>query len=333
MEMTPSEVSSANDVHSRFEQWLNADDSSESEAEVAVEEENEQENGDAAIEQDEASEETEVSQEEAEESKEAENSEDDFETIDINGKNIRVPKEVATEVSALKRNLVADYTRKTQEIAEIRKQALELNEQNMQRIAFEQQNVNLLSQMQSLESQLKNYENVDWAALAEQDISLYSKHKEIRDDLRGNLQNVKDELGKRYQFTQQLDAKAQQEAMQQTVNLVKQAVPDYFEKYDNEVIVAAENLATKYGLKLDQNALRTLSRDPLVVLGLVELVKYQQKDASLQAKRSEIGKKMEAVPKKMQKSISGKQSNQNQSRESKIKALLKAGRIRDAAEL
>lgn len=43
------------------------------------------------------------------------------EELEINGKKIKAPKHIAAEVKALAKNLQADYTRKTQEAAELRK--------------------------------------------------------------------------------------------------------------------------------------------------------------------------------------------------------------------
>lgn len=303
------------DAQSRMEAFLTSEEG-----------EPEQEEDGVVEEQAEPEEELEDSQEETEETSEEEDSESDFETIEINGENVPIPKEIAGKVETLKRNLIADYTRKTQEAAEMRKQAQAFHEQNLQRIQFEKQNVDMLAKMQSAQERLKEYENVDWAALAEQDIAAYSKHKEIRDGLRQDIQELNNEVVRRHQFLQQQDEVAQQTSMKQTVEIIQRAVPDYFEKYDNKVVSVAENLAAKIGVTLDKAALKALSRDPVIVLGLVELAKYQD----LLAKRPEISKKVAAAP-KIGKSNQGKQRNQET--QNVRKRLRETGRDEYAAKL
>lgn len=315
-EMQPQaeEVSEAT-MDERLDAWLHSD------------EEAEEPEGEVADEQTEAEPEIEESDEDQPDEEDADDSEDETETLTIDGEEVTLPKDVAEKVNTIKKRLEADYTRKTQEAAEMRKSAEQLQQRVQQDAAFYQENTDILVQWQSADAQLKEYEGVDWAALAEQDIGAYSKHKEIRDGLRAQQQQLGQELNNRQAFLAQQKAEADKKAREYTVETVKRAIPDYFEKYDNKVVTVAEGLATKYGLTLDKAMLRQLSSDPLVVLGLVELSKYHD----LIAKRPESAKKVAEAPRP--KPSVKPQKSSAQSRDQKIKSLLAAGRIREAASL
>lgn len=260
------------------------------------------------------------------ESEEEEGEESDGEKLVIDGEEFVVPKELAPlaeKLKGLENSLRADHTRKTQEAAEIRKAATQFHEQTQQVAAFQTENIGYLAQLQSLQSDLQAYENVDWAALAEQDIAAYSKHKEIRDGLREKAHQINSELENRQRFMAEKEQQEAKENHAKTVEAVKRAVPEYFEKYDNRVVKTVENLATKYGFTVDHAQLKRLSLDPLVVLGLVELSKYQD----LVAKRPEVSKRIAAAP-KMVKAVPAAAKPRNQEA---LKRLKQRGRVEDLA--
>lgn len=317
-EMQPqTEEVSESTMDERLEAWLQSDDDEAEESE-----------GEVTSEQAEAEPEVEESEEDQPDEEEAEDSEDETETLTIDGEEVTLPKEVAEKVTKVQKRLEADYTRKTQEAAEMRKSAEQLKQTVEKDAAFYQQNIDLLAEGKSIDAQLKEYESVDWAALAETDIGAYSKHKEIRDGLREQQQKVWQEFNNRKTFLQQQETEQQKQQYAHTVDVVKRAIPDYFEKYDTKVVSVAESLATKYGMTIDKAQLQQMSRDPLVVLGLVELAKYYD----LIAKRPESAKKVAEAPKPAKLAVKPQKSSV-QSREQKIKSLLAAGRIREAAAL
>lgn len=321
-EMQPTAEVSTTDVHERFETWLNSEDEPASDEPEAVEGE--------AVESEQAEdvpESEESDEDQTDDEEEAEDSEDEVETLTLDGEEVTLPKDVAQKVTTIKKRLEADYTRKTQEAAEMRKSAEALQQRVQQDVEFHQQNTDLLVEWQTIDSQLKDYDGVDWAALAEQDISAYSKHKEIRDGLRLKQQQVGSEFQQRQQFIEHQKAEETKQRLAKTVETVTHAIPDYFEKYDNKVTAVAEGLAAKYGMTLDKAQLKQLSQDPLVVLGLVELSKYQD----LTAKRPATTNKVASAPPPPKVSVKSQKSSQ--SREAKIQKLLSQGRIREASQL
>lgn len=320
-EMQPATEVSTNetaDVHERFESWLNSD---ESQDEPAAEE------GDVAPDEQAEAEPEAESEEDQPAEVEAENSEaDETETLTIDGEEVTLPKEVAEKVTKIQKRLEADYTRKTQEAAEMRRAATQSIEETKQLAAFQQENIGYLAELHSAQNELQAYENVDWASLAETDIAAYSKHKEIRDGLREKAYQLNAELQNRQRFMGERTAQEQQQKLQSVIDTVKRAIPTYDEATDRKAVQAAETLGKKYGIQVDTNTLKQML-DPLVWIGLVELSKYQD----LVAKRPETHKQVQGA--KPPVKPTGKPTSSEQSRAQKIQKLLSQGRIREAAQL
>lgn len=312
-EMQPSQEVSG-DIHERFDNWLAADEPAE-----------EAEGSDEQTEIEAKETESENDQPEAED--EDEDSGDDLEVLTIDGEEIALPKEVAEKVTKIQKRLEADYTRKTQEAAEMRKSAEQLQQRVQQDAAFNQQNTDLLVEWKSLDMQIKEYDEVDWAALAEQDIGAYSKHKEIRDNLRLQQQKVGQEFGNRQQFIESQKAEEHKKQLEYTIATVRKAIPTYDKATDDKAVQTAVKLGEKYGIKVDPQLL-SQTRDPLVWIGLVELSKYMD----IVDKRPATNKQVASAP-KITKSVANTQKPSQQSRDQKIQKLLSQGRIREAALL
>lgn len=290
--------------------------------------------GDSDSEFDEATEpaEEETGDESTEEPEEGESEEEEdaeSETGDkfvIDGEEFEVPKELAPVAEKLKRyeeSVRADYTRKTQEAAEVRKNAEYLQHRVQQEAEFNQQNTDLLVEWRSIDAQLKEYENVDWAALAEQDIGSYSRHKELRDSLRLKQQQLGADYMQRYQYAEQQKAAETQQMRDNTVAIVRKAIPSYDKATDQKAVQTAIALGEKYGLKVDAEAL-SRNLDPLIWIGLVELSKYHD----LVSKRPEISKRVkEAPPAKLSRPAP---KTRHQEAEKRLKS--GRGRIEDLAK-
>ncbi len=312
-EMQPVQEVSA-DIHERFDNWLSADEPTE-----------EAEGDDEQTEIEAKETESENDQPEAED--EDEDSGDDLEVLTIDGEEIALPKEVAEKVTKIQKRLEADYTRKTQEAAEMRKSAEQLQQRVQQDASFNQQNTDLLVEWKSLDMQIKEYDGVDWAALAEQDIGTYSKHKELRDSLRLRQQQVGQEFGNRQQFIESQKAEEHKKQLEYTIATVRKAIPTYDKATDDKAVQTAVKLGEKYGIKVDPQLL-SQTRDPLVWIGLVELSKYMD----IVDKRPTTNKQVTSAP-KTTKSVANTQKPSQQSRDQKIQKLLSQGRIREAALL
>lgn len=110
--------------------------------------------------------------------------------VEYEGQKYAIPK-------ALKPALMmhADYTRKTQEIAEQRR-ALEAQQQQLvQQAQLQQEHLQTVAKVVALDDQIKQFEQVDWTALsthdpvkAQQLWMTYSQLKDSRADMLGQLQ-------------------------------------------------------------------------------------------------------------------------------------------------
>lgn len=103
---------------------------------------------------------------EGEEGTEQQPSPDDgLEEFDWNGQKIKGPKGLKDGVL-----MQADYTRKTQEIAETRRQLDERAQHIEQQTKAGEEEMNARAALISIDSDLKSYENVDWDAWEAQDL-------------------------------------------------------------------------------------------------------------------------------------------------------------------
>ena len=98
------------------------------------------------------------------ESESEEGVEPEYDEVEYDGKKYAVPKELK---DAFLRQ--SDYTRKTQEVAEQRKFAESQIEQARQFQEVAQRNIQAISELNNIDSQLKRFANVDWNSYSDQD--------------------------------------------------------------------------------------------------------------------------------------------------------------------
>lgn len=126
--------------------------------------------------------------------------EEELADLEVDGRILKLPKTAAEKLKA-ERLMQADYTRKTQELAE-RNRLAELQEQRLQ---LHQQAQGVLGQKQAevigLHQQLQQYDQINWTALtADQAYPLIAK----RDELRSAAEKARSELEQMgQQFAQQ----------------------------------------------------------------------------------------------------------------------------------
>lgn len=139
--------------------------------------------------------------------------EDDSEEVEYEGKKYTVPKEIR---DALLRQ--ADYTRKTQEVAETRKQI----EAEQARVAQEVQAVSELREqigtVQMLKSYVSQYEAFDWAALSQENPqqaqTLWFQYQQAKDQLGTAEKELSEKEAQRLQAQTEFRSKAMKEAEQ-----------------------------------------------------------------------------------------------------------------------
>lgn len=123
---------------------------------------------------------------------------DDEVELNYNGQKRRVPKDEAVKLA----QQGFDYTQKTQALAEERR-ALEAQKQALQaRAQATPQLIKAAAVIESLQSQLQPYQNVDWVQLAQNDPAAYTQHH-------ANMQQLQAKLQAAFQNYQQVDSQTQ----------------------------------------------------------------------------------------------------------------------------
>lgn len=178
------------------------------------------------------SQEVEASEEESSESSEVTDEvTDDAEEVEYEGKAYKLPKELK---DALLRQ--QDYTRKTQEVAEKRRAIEEQSASVEFREKFQQAHFAKAVEAQSLQSQLQQYSQVNWAELAESNPSQYlqldRQHRQLQEAY-GRINADIQQLGNQFvQKIQQDKQKAQARCIEELRRDFKDFGPELLKNLD-----------------------------------------------------------------------------------------------------
>lgn len=223
--------------------------------------------------------------------------------VEIDGEKYQVP-------SKIKDRFIhhADYTRKTQELAEARRVVAAAEQGVKLQQAFHQSVQDEMAQVKAIESQLAQYQKLDWQSM-DTDQLVRTKHqldqlKDAKSELEKNLQAKGQEFQKRVE-------EARKQAIESGLKYVQQKVKGFNESAAKEIV--------NYGLSegYTQDELSQLV-DPRVI---VSLWKAQQWDKLQASKPSITNKASQAAPvikpSAAQKPVSHKAILQKQINESK----------------
>lgn len=131
--------------------------------------------------------------------------EDDSEDFDLDGNILKVPKDLKPRLSELKDGYLRreDYTRKTQELADIHRQAQLVAETLTQRQAFETEVSKEKEELAKVKAELDQYQSLDWANLEEK---AYRTFRDQRAALKDRLQELDQTIkGKVQEFSQKAE--------------------------------------------------------------------------------------------------------------------------------
>lgn len=154
----------------------------------------------------------------------------EFEEVEFNGQRYQVPPELKEAIIRQ-----SDYTKKTREVADTRKQ-LE-HQQAQLRIAntnaeFERSIAPQLSEITQIEAQLQQYNNLNWREIAADDRTLYMLEMQRLEKTKAAKES--ELTAKRQEFTQQLNE--QMRKLQSDANtLLKSRIPNWSESVAKEV--------------------------------------------------------------------------------------------------
>lgn len=234
-------------------------------------------------------EEAELSEEDSDEEGEAEGEEDEegdddgdesseLEEVEFRGKKYKLHPDLKPALM-----MQADYTRKTQEVAEEKRALEEQKETLSQQAEAQKELVNEYGQLHAIKAQIAQYANVDWNQWDDQDPIEAGKHyrhlhqlKEAASQIEGEIRNKENE---RSQAAQQEAAKRTEEYLQS----LRKEIPDW----SNELDFQLTNYAR--GLGFSDQDLKSV-RDVRMVKILREAMEGRQLKEKLQ-KQQQAAKK------------------------------------------
>jgi len=153
---------------------------------------------------------------------EEEEAEPDLVEIEVDGESYKVPEALKDKIM-----LQADYTRKTQEVAEQRKAVEQAQAQLQVQAQLQQQSLAEYARLTAINDQLQQYNQVDWNALYDSDPAEFVRLKEGRRDLIDQYNGLNNAIA---QQQQQQIAKQQEitlQAIQEGQKVLAREIPSW----------------------------------------------------------------------------------------------------------
>lgn len=237
---------------------------------------------------------------------------DDSEEVEFEGKAYKVPKELK---EALLRQ--ADYTQKTQAVAEQRKaveekaQLLEQRERLMS-VAFDK-----AVELREVQNRLSQFEQIDWQSLADSDPAQATKLNLAYQQLQRQAQQKYAELSQTQAQQEQLTAQQRQQMLAEAQKELRTRLPGFTPEVAEKIKVTAR----EYGLT---DAELSSVIDPRYVHVLHDAMKWR----ALQAQKPQALKKVAEAPKAIPPKATQPKPRTNKAAEERLR---KHGRPEDLA--
>jgi len=243
----------------------------------------------------------------------AETQPEDDEEVEYEGKTYKVPKELK---GALMKN--ADYTQKTQEVAEQRKSVEERVELLNQRESLMSATFDKAVELRDIQNKLSQYEQIDWQNLVDADPVQATKLNLAYQQLQREAQQKYGELQQAQSQAQNLSEQTRQKFIAEEQTKLKARLPNF----DMKVAEKIKSVGKEYGLT--DNELNSVV-DSRYVHILHDAMKWR----SLQAEKPAAMKKVTEAP----KAITPQVARSKQSNQAAFDRLKKSGRVEDLAAL
>lgn len=235
------------------------------------------------------------------------------EEVEYEGKTYKVPKELK---GALMKN--ADYTQKTQEVAEQRKAVEDRAQFLNQREALMAQTFDKAVELHDIKNKLSQYEQIDWQNLVDADPVQATKLNLAYQQLQREAQQKYGELQQAQYQAQELSEQSRQKIVAEEMANLKARLPNF----DAKVAEKIKSVGKEYGLT--DNELNSIV-DSRHVHILHDAMKWR----SLQAEKPAAMKKVTEAP----KAITPQVARSKQSNQAAFERLKKSGRVEDLAAL
>ncbi len=219
----------------------------------------------------------ELPEEQAEESEELP---DDLVDTEFEGKAYKVPKELK---EALLRQ--ADYTKKTQEVAELRRAVEERAQLVQMQEQFSSATFEKAVELRQLQERLSQFENLDWQALSDNDPVQAQKLLIARQQLERQASMKAQEFQQTQAQLQQMNAAQRQQMLQEQSQALKARLPEF----NSEMASRIRSAVKEYGYSDQELANVTDAR-------LVHVLHDAMKWRELQAAKPKAMKKVAEAP-------------------------------------
>ena len=161
--------------------------------------------------------------------------------IDVDGKKFVLPKSAAEKLKA-ERLMQADYTRKTQEVAEQRRAIEQQAQYNQQQAQFQQAYIAEVAKVTAIDEQLQKYAGINLGDYIDSDpVAVMKSQEEIR-----SLQMKRAEIVNNLTQRQQMQAMEQQQAtarqLQQASEYLAREISGWSDQRSNELRAYAISL-------------------------------------------------------------------------------------------
>jgi len=314
--------------------WDSQEQTANEETETAVDEEAVEETQEAEEVEEEAPEEEGQAEEETEESEQSEEEEAEEEvelvaeedlkyTIKVGG------EEMEVDIDELKSGYQrqADYTRKSQALAEQRKGTEKIQSERMQLEQERQMYANGLQMLQEQQSaKLQDFDKVEWETLKQEDPYAYMIKKDEYRDAQERVSNVAQQQALVQQEQHTAAQQVRGQFVQQEYARLVAALPEWNDK-DSTIKKDIQEYATSVGFRPEEINQLADHRSVLVIKKAME---YDELTKKIAPKKKAVRK----VP-KVQKAGRGKSKEDTATEELKKKRtrLRKSGKQKDAASL
>ena len=121
----------------------------------------------------------------------------------------------------------ADYTRKTQDVAEQRRLQMQREEQFNELAQRQQANFSIYSELATIDKQLEEYKEVDWVELTSKNPQLAQQQQQYRNQLIADRQEAVKKLEQAEGELNQRQQQYMQTNLRQTMEGLKSSIPDY----------------------------------------------------------------------------------------------------------
>jgi len=153
---------------------------------------------------------------------------DETEEIEREGKRYRIPKALKGELL-----MQADYTRKTQEVAEERRALATTRAEQEASLAELRTEIGRVAM---LETSLKAYDNVDWQTLRAQDPDSYRFHYDQFRELKDQLKDATETLSAKERARSQDEQAKTAQALRETAQVLARDIPGFDAKIAGQIL-------------------------------------------------------------------------------------------------